>query len=185
MTDIAFDTQPQLSGETLTLRGLQAEDRDGLYAAAADPKTWAGHPASDRYKREVFDAYFDFLLQAGDVLVVADNASGRIIGCSRYYAAPDQPAAISIGFTFLDSRYWGGNTNFELKQLMLDHAFSRFSEVWFHIAPTNIRSQKATAKFGAQPVYQATLDLSGTPAAWMCFRLDRDVWQQRRAARLG
>jgi RimJ/RimL family protein N-acetyltransferase len=39
---------------------------------------------------------------------------------------------------------------------MLDHAFKSYPDVRFHIAPANIRSQKATAKLGADYVYEAT-----------------------------
>ena len=62
----------------------------------------------DRFERDSFTAYFDFLLASGGTLAVRDRASGAIIGCSRYYVAPDTPAAISIGFTFLARDRWGG-----------------------------------------------------------------------------
>lgn len=171
-----FSDQPTLLGPTLKLRPLAADDFEALYRAASDPETWAGHPATDRFRREVFSPYFQFLVDAGGALVVIDRASGEMIGCSRFYPPPDQPDGIGIGFTFLNHRYWGGSVNRELKRLMLDHAFSQASTVWFHIAATNIRSQKATAKFGAVHAYDRSLDLSGAPAEWRCFRLDRDVW---------
>ncbi len=178
-----FDPQPELMGDALSVRPLRRDDLEGLFAAAAHPEVWAGHPASDRYKREKFEPYFNSLLESGAALCVVDRQTGHIIGCSRYYPAPDQPNSISIGFTFLHHAYWGGRTNFQLKRLMLDHAFRTFPEVWFHIAPTNIRSQKATAKLGAEHAYDATLDLSGTPAPWMCFRLSKDAWERTRESR--
>jgi len=173
-----FNAQPELASGLLALRPLRRDDFDGLFAAAGHPEVWAGHPAKERYKRDVFEKYFDFLLGTGSTLVVIDRASGKIIGCSRYYAAPDQPGSISIGFTFLNHAYWGGGVNFELKRLMLDHAFKTFSEVWFHIGPDNIRSQKATSKLGAEHVYDAVLNLSGSPAPGMCFRLRKEAWEQ-------
>ncbi|WP_210270233.1 GNAT family N-acetyltransferase [Aureimonas sp. ME7] len=176
-----FDDQPTLVGPTLDLRPLVSGDLDALHAAASDPLTWAGHPATERYKRENFEPYFRQLVALGGTLAVEDRAAGRIIGCSRYYVAPDQPDAISIGFTFLDRSHWGGATNRELKTLMLTHAFASFDAVWFHIAPSNIRSQKATAKLGARHVYDAVLDLAGTPTPWQCFRLDKAEWERRRA----
>ena len=175
MTTSPFDLQPELVGETLSLRPLCREGFDGLYAAASDPETWAANPATDRYKEDVFSKYFDFLLNNGGTLVILDQQQDRIIGCSRYYVGPDVPDSISIGFTFLQHAYWGGDTNRELKKLMLGHAFETFSEVWFHIDPNNIRSQKATAKLGAKHRYDATIGVSGTPGNWMCFSLsDRD-----------
>jgi N-acetyltransferase len=173
-----FNPQSKLESSLLALKPLRREDLEGLYAAAADPDVWAGHPAKDRYKREVFEKYFEFLLGTASTLVVIDQASKKIIGCSRYYPAPDQPGSISIGFTFLNNAYWGGAMNFEMKRLMLDYAFKNFGEVWLHIAPDNIRSQKATLKLGAEHVYDAMLNLSGTPAPAMCFRLKKDAWEK-------
>ena len=174
----SFDLQPTLTGPTLALRPLGRADLEGLYAAASDPGVWAGHPATNRFERAAFTPYFDFLLAAGGTLAIRDRPSGAIIGCSRYYVAPDTPEAIAIGFTFLARAFWGGAANFELKRLMLGHAFESFPAVWFHIAPTNIRSQKATAKLGAEHVRTATLDLAGTPAEWMCYRLTREDWDR-------
>ena len=171
-----FDDQPTLSGTTLALRPLREDDLDALHAAAADPATWAGHPAKDRHKREAFEPYFRFLLERGGTLVVEERATGRLIGCSRFYRAPDQPEAVSIGFTFLAPDFWGGATNRELKRLMLGHAFGSVPEVWFYIAPTNVRSQRATAKLGAEHVKDAVLDLAGAPAPWMCWRLTQEAW---------
>ncbi len=180
---VSFDRQPWLEDADLCLRPLERDDLDGLYAAASEPETWAGHPAKDRHLHSVFLPYFEFLLASHSTLVVVEQASGKIIGCSRYYTAPDRPDTISIGFTFLRHVHWGGAVNLALKRLMLTHAFAHFDAVWFHIDPTNIRSQKATAKLGAAHVYDAVLDLSGAPAKWMCFRLDRTVWEDRVAAR--
>jgi N-acetyltransferase len=177
---MSFDPQPTLEGPTLTMRPLRAGDLEALHAAASNPATWAGHPARDRYKRDVFEAFFARLIELGGTLVAIDRQSGRIIGSSRFYVPPDQPEALAIGFTFLDQAYWGGATNRAMKQMMLDHAFRSVAEVWFHIDPANIRSQKATAKLGAVHAYDATLDLSGTPTHWMCFRLRREDWQQMR-----
>ena len=102
----------------------------------------------------------------------------------RYYLAPDQPQAISIGFTFLNNAYWGGATNFEIKRLMLDHPLEAVDDVWFHIDPTNIRSQKATAKLCAVHAYDAVLAISGKPMNWMCFQPTRDAWIWARASRV-
>ena len=119
------------------------------------------------------------LLKKGGTLVIIDIASDNIIGCSRYYVAPDQPDSICIGFTFLNNAYWGGTTNFAVKQLMHTHVFETFSELWFHIGSNNLRSQKATGKLGAVHVYDAMLDLSGGGAALTkCYRLTKDAWEK-------
>ncbi|MCB8820483.1 GNAT family N-acetyltransferase [Microvirga rosea] len=178
-----FDPQPQLAGSTLAIRALNQADFEGLFSAASHPEIWAGHPAKDRYQKEKFEPYFASLLDSQGAVVVTDRQSDAIIGCSRYYVAPDQPDGISIGFTFLHHAYWGGGANYELKRLMLEHAFKTYPEVWFHIAPSNVRSQKATAKLGAEHAYDATLNLAGSPAPWLCFRLTKEAWERIRQMR--
>jgi RimJ/RimL family protein N-acetyltransferase len=56
---------------------------------------------------------------------------------------------IEIGWTFLTRRYWGGRYNWEMKQLMLAHAFKFVENVIFYVGENNIRSQKAMEKIGA------------------------------------
>ncbi|WP_279482126.1 GNAT family N-acetyltransferase [Aureimonas sp. SK2] len=183
MTAPGFDPGATLVGPKLTVRKLVSADLDGLHAAASDPEIWAGHPATTRWQREVFEPYFRMLIDLGGAVAVEDRSEGRIVGASRFYVAPDQRDAISIGFTFLDRTHWGGVANFEMKSLMLTHAFAHFGEVWFHIAPSNIRSQKATAKLGAVHAYDARLDLAGTPTDWQCFRLAKADWEAVLAGR--
>lgn len=179
-----FNTQPELIGTHVRLRPLMADDFEPLFSAANDPEIWAGHPVKTRYQRDVFQSYFNMLLERGGTLAIIDVASDTLIGCSRYYVASDRPDSISIGFTFLNNAYWGGATNFHVKRLMNAHVFETFSELWFHIDPTNLRSQKATAKLGAVHDYDAMLDLSGSGAvAWKCYRLTKAAWEKTCAAR--
>ncbi|MHC8320864.1 GNAT family N-acetyltransferase [Pseudomonas sp. GB2N2] len=172
----AFDCQPVLHGNTLTLRPQTEDDLDPMFEAAGDSAIWALHPASDRYKREVFEPYFASLLETKKALVVIDNQTGKIVGGSSYYTPPDQPDSIAIGFTFLVREKWGGATNRELKQLMVEHAFSAYPIVYFHIAATNLRSQKATLKLGAVHLYDAVMNLSTAPKEWKCYGLTKEQW---------
>lgn len=180
---MAFDPQPHLSGYGYRIDPMTAEDRDALYAAASDPVTWAGHPATDRYIREKFDSYFDILLASGQTNVFRTE-DGQVIGCSRYYPAPDAENGIAIGYTFIDCKFWGGAANFAIKRLMLEYAFQSVPEVWFHIAPSNIRSQKATGKLGAKFRHDAEWGLNGgAPDQWKCYSLSPEDWAATVAAR--
>ncbi len=177
-----FDQQPRLSDDTLLLRPLAEADFEGLYLAASAPATWAGHPKHDRWQRDVFEDYFASLLDSGGCLVAIDSKpvdepDPRIIGCSRYYSAPDQLNSVAIGFTFLDHHYWGGMWNRKMKALMLEHAFSAVDEVWLHIAPSNLRSQRAAEKIGAQFQYKALLAIAGEPAETLCYSISQSQWQ--------
>jgi RimJ/RimL family protein N-acetyltransferase len=157
--------QPVLRGNRLLLRPLLPSDLEQLYAAASDPLIWAQHPASDRWQRPVFEAFFQKALESRGALVVTDNRNERngerVIGTSRYYDAvlnasseqvgPRKPySEVAIGFTFLTREHWGGEVNGELKDLMLRHAFDAMGvrRVVFHIGARNLRSRAALEKIG-------------------------------------
>jgi RimJ/RimL family protein N-acetyltransferase len=146
---MAFNPQPTLTGESLELRPLRATDFDALYAVASDPLIWEQHPNNDRWKPDVFRAFFQAALQSGGALVAVDRESGTLIGTSRYHGfAGDADSEVEVGWTFLARAYWGGRYNAEMKRLMLDHAFKSFRSVVLVIGPNNLRSQKAAAKIG-------------------------------------
>jgi len=146
---VPFDLQPTLRGQFVTLRPLRANDFEALYAVASDPLIWEQHPNNDRWRRDVFEAFFQKALDSGGAFIVTDAADGRVIGSSRYYGYDEPKSEIEIGWTFLARSHWGGRCNGEMKRLMLRHAFQFVDSVIFAIGPNNIRSQKAIEKIGA------------------------------------
>ncbi|MFW2541846.1 GNAT family N-acetyltransferase [Primorskyibacter sp. 2E107] len=168
----------RLSGTILDLSPLLPSDEQALTEAASDPLIWAGHPAIERYKPQVFAPYFSTLLSLGGTLVARDKA-GQVIGCSRYYDPPDAPGEVAIGYTFLVRAHWGGAANGQMKRLMLEHAFVQVSEVWLHIDPVNIRSQKATARIGAEHAGTGPLLMAGKSALRQSWRIRWADWRAR------
>jgi RimJ/RimL family protein N-acetyltransferase len=148
VVELKPDLQPNLKGELIELRPLRPDEFEALYAVASDPLIWEQHPQSSRYQREVFQKYFDDAVASKGALVVLDNQSGRIIGCSRYYDYKPEHREIVIGYTFLTREFWGGGTNAELKSLMLNHIFQYVDSVQFHVGEKNFRSRKAMEKIG-------------------------------------
>jgi RimJ/RimL family protein N-acetyltransferase len=144
-----FDLQPTLRGELIELRPLTSEDWDDLFAVASDPLIWEQHPESDRYKEEVFKVFFEGALESGGAFVVIDTKTQQIIGSTRFHGYDPEKSEIEIGWTFLARKYWGGQYNREMKQLMLAHAFKFVENVIFYVGENNVRSQKATEKIGA------------------------------------
>ncbi|MHA6721501.1 GNAT family N-acetyltransferase [Sphingomonas sp. RS2018] len=143
------DRQPVLTGEHVLLRPMTAADREPLYAVASDRDLWAMHPAHDRWRREVFDAFFNAGLASGGALVIIDRASGPVIGSSRYDGWDGEADEIEIGWTYLARSHWGGPYNGEAKALMLGHIFAQVGTVVFMIGEDNLRSRRAVEKLGA------------------------------------
>jgi RimJ/RimL family protein N-acetyltransferase len=146
---MSFDLQPHLKGELIELRPLTAEDWEDLFAIASDPLIWEQHPENDRYKEEVFRAFFRGALESGGALVAIDAKTQQIIGSTRFHGYDPEKSEIEIGWTFLARKYWGGRYNREMKQLMLAHAFKFVENVVFFVGENNIRSRRATEKIGA------------------------------------
>ena len=110
-----MNLQPTLRGSSIELRPLRLEDFDELFKAASDPLIWELHPQPDRYKRDVFQKYFDSGIESQGALVVLDLRSGEIIGSSRYYKYDPARREVAVGYTFLKRAFWGGESNREMK----------------------------------------------------------------------
>ena len=171
--------QPTLEGPALLLRPLREDDFEALYAAASDPLIWTQHPISNCYQHAVFQDWFAKAVASGGSVVVIDRADGRVIGSSRYYEWDEGQQAVAVGFTFLARSHWGGVANAELKGLMLDHAFRWVRTVWFHVAVSNARSQKAMEKIGAKLSHLGTRQSAGGEMEYLFFRIDRADRQGR------
>jgi len=147
-----FDYQPVLRGSLVELRPLRAEDRDDLYAVAADPLIWEQHPVKSRCEKRGFQQFFHESLESGGALVITDRETKRIIGSSRFHGYSADRDEVEIGWTFLARTHWGGTYNGQVKDLMLQHAFRFVKHVVFLIGPDNIRSQRSVEKIGAARV---------------------------------
>jgi RimJ/RimL family protein N-acetyltransferase len=162
-------------GKTISLRPLVAADFEALHAAAADPLIWEQHPDPLRYEREAFRTkFFDPAVACKMAYVVVDNASGQLVGSSRYYEQDDAKREIAIGYTFLARSHWGGSANREMKQLMLAHAFTTgFDRVWFHVGKSNMRSRKAMEKIGGQFSHEGVKEMGGMKIDYVFFKIDK------------
>nr|WP_294811764.1 GNAT family N-acetyltransferase [uncultured Sphingomonas sp.] len=142
------DRQPTLTGERVTLRPSTQDDWEALFAVASDPLIWEVHPAHDRWKEDVFRAYFDAGMASGGALTILDRTTGKVIGSSRYDNWKSEADEIEIGWTYLARDYWGGSYNREIKRLMLDHIHTQVGTVVFTVGEGNVRSRKAMEKIG-------------------------------------
>lgn len=169
------DRQPRLEGERLVLRPLRAEDWDALWAIAADRELWAVHPAHDRWQEPVFRTFFEDALAKAGALVVADKATGRIVGSSRFQEYdPANGGSVEIGWTFLARDMWGSGANAEMKRLMLAHALASVARAIFVVGEDNLVSRRAMAKIGGRLTGE-TRDIprAGEVQRHVIFEIDR------------
>jgi len=169
-----FELQPVLKGRLLELRPLRPGDFADLYAVASDPRIWEQHPARDRYREEVFRAFFNEGLESGGALLATDSGDGRVIGSSRFHGYDRERSEVEIGWTFLARSHWGGVYNGEMKRLMFGHAFRFVDNVVFLIGEGNLRSQRAVEKVGG---VRDGSRLDGKGKLRCLYRIHREAWQ--------
>jgi RimJ/RimL family protein N-acetyltransferase len=158
LTDLQIQ---ELESDLIKLVPLTEYDFERLYEVASDPLIWEQHPSSDRYKREVFESYFNGAKSSSSAFLIINKLTDKIIGSTRFYDYKPENLSVAIGYTFLAREYWGGQYNKIVKKMLLDYAFQFVDKVFFHIGPTNIRSQKAILKIGATKVGEYDLNSSG------------------------
>ena len=176
-----FELQPTLENALVKLVPLKQEDFDILYQAASDPLIWEQHPDRFRYKKNVFEKYFEGAIKSGGAFLVVEKNSDEVIGSSRYYDFDKEKKSIAIGYTFLAKKYWGTTYNRAMKTLMLDHAFKFVDTVIFHIGAKNIRSQKAIEKLGVTKVGEIEINYPGEDERLnFIYEMDTNTWTKIR-----
>jgi RimJ/RimL family protein N-acetyltransferase len=145
-----------LRGDHAILEPLAREHEAGIRAAAADGELWrlwyTSVPAPERTP-----AWFDIALDMRDRLgampfAVRDNASGEIVGSTRYFNVDAPNRRLEIGHTWYARRAQRTAINTECKLMLLGHAFDtlgciavEFRTHWFNHA-----SRNAIARLGAK-----------------------------------
>jgi len=174
-----FNLQPVLEDELIVLTPLKVTDFERLFSVAGDPLIWEMHPTKDRYKREVFQKYFDGAVESGGAFLVFDKSTGELIGSTRFYQLDEVQSRVGIGFTFLARKYWGGKYNFAMKKLMLDHAFTYVRSVIFHVGSENLRSQRAVMKIGGKQIGEVLFDMPGGKVPHIEYEIKDVDWKKR------
>ncbi len=153
---MAFVEPITLSGRHATIEPLGREHEEGLRRAAADGELWrlwyTSVPAPGKTA-----AYIDTALQSREregamPFVVRENASGDIVGCTRYFHVDAPNRRLEIGYTWYARRVQRTALNTECKLLLLTHAFEslkciavEFRTHWFNHA-----SREAILRLGAK-----------------------------------
>ena len=144
-----FSIQFPLENETLKLIPIKESDFEKLFAVASDPSVWEQHPNKNRFKREVFQTFFDGAIESRGAFLVVEKSSDEVAGSTRFYDFNPDENSLYIGYTFYGTKFWGKGINPQAKKMMLDYIFQFVDKVNFHVGASNFRSQKAMEKLGA------------------------------------
>lgn len=169
-----------LEDKVIFCRRLRSDDFETLYSVASDPKIWEQHPNKDRFRRDVFEKFFEGAILSKGAYIVYDKQVNDPIGCSRFYDYDEPSKTILIGYTFFSRNYWGKGYNHRLKKLMLDHAFTFAESVIFHVGATNVRSQRSIEKLGIEKIAEQEVTYYGEQAKLnYIYKISRDYWITR------
>ncbi|WP_312821896.1 GNAT family N-acetyltransferase [Epilithonimonas sp.] len=158
-----MNIQSTLENENVKLVPLNPNDFEELFSVASDPKIWEQHPNKDRYKREVFENFFQGAMESGGAFKIINKESNEIAGSTRFYDYNPEENSIFIGYTFYATKFWGSKLNPQVKKLMLNYIFQFVDKVNFHVGKDNIRSQKAMEKLGGKMVDEFNVAYFGEP----------------------
>ena len=145
-----------LQGEHAMLEPLGNEHLDGIRAAAADGELWrlwyTSVPAPDATAQWLATALDMRNGQGAMPFAVRDNASGEIVGSTRYFNIDAASRRLEIGHTWYAQRAQRTGINTECKLLLLTHAFETLSciAVEFRTHWFNQISRAAIARLGAK-----------------------------------
>ena len=159
-----FNLFDQIETERFALRPLTQDDRLTLFSIASDPSIWSQHPEPNRYQRPVFDRYFDKILSLEAPIIILDKHEGTPVGSSSYYFYNFEKSIITIGYSFLAVKYWGGQANREIKRELINYALQFVKVVEFEAASSNLRSRAALEKIGAILDRTSIYQIQGAPS---------------------
>lgn len=156
MTPGRFIEPVTLRGRVVTLEPLTVEHTQALAAAAADGELWRlwyTSIAPPERMHEYVGAALDMREHLDALPFVArENASGDVVGCTRYFSVDVKNRRLEIGHTWYAKRVQRTALNTECKLLLLTHAFEtlgciavEFRTHWF-----NHGSRAAIARLGAK-----------------------------------
>ena len=89
-----------LENKKVILTPLLESDFERLFEVASDKMIWVQHPNPDRFKREVFEKYFEGAIQSEGAFLISNAVTGDVIGSTRFYDYDAKARLIKIGYTF-------------------------------------------------------------------------------------
>ncbi len=180
----AWSHVPTLHGHHVALEPLQSAHVPGLCAAVQDSgldRLWYTQVPSP----QDMEHYVQVALQAqADGLAlpfVIRDASGDIVGSTRFYELDAQVPRLSLGYTWHAPRVQRSGVNTEAKLLLLQHAFETLGCIsvaletsWF-----NFTSRAAIARLGAKQdgvLRNHRRHADGTPRDTVIFSIIDSEW---------
>lgn len=145
-----------LEGKAVSLIPFELDHLSALGEVAKDEEVWR-HLSTALATDEQLRAFGELAIRERDSgnaipFTIVERATGRLVGCTRYFDLKPEHRNLEIGGTWLARAVWRSRVNTECKYLLLQHAFETRSCIRVQLCTDvkNERSRKAIARLGAQ-----------------------------------
>jgi len=146
----------ELKGKLATLVPLESSHEKDLLLAASDGKLWelwyTSVPSALSIKAYIDQAIKERSHQQSIPFVIIDNASGKVIGSTRYCSIDSKNKRLEIGYTWYSKSFQRTGVNTECKLLLLAYAFETLGAIAVEFKTNwhNIPSRNAIERLGAK-----------------------------------
>ena len=150
-----FSSSIVLENSRVRLRPLELTDFEALKAVAMDADLWqytltrADDAVSlAAYLRQAAEAREQGLRYP---FIIIDRETGELAGSTSYYSDTEPDQRLSIGYTWVGSRFQRSGLNRACKHLLLSYAFDtlNYERVELETDARNYKSRTAMARMGA------------------------------------
>lgn len=144
-----------LQGRWISLQPMLHEHVDALCVHGLDPELWRWVPSAMKGRedmlRYVESALVDQARGLALPFVIVDQASGQVIGSTRFANISVEDRRLEIGWTWLARSHQRSSANTEAKTLLLTHAFETLGAMRVELKTDalNETSRRAIARIGA------------------------------------
>ncbi len=141
-----------LEGRHVRLEPLSIDHLAGLTAAGRDPRIWRWMPLDGSTPAGMAEIVAGALAAAGAgsevPFVTIEQATGRVVGSTRYLAIVPAHLRLEIGWTWIDPAMQRTAVNTEAKLLGLGHAFDTLGLRRVELKTDALNEQSRTAILG-------------------------------------
>jgi RimJ/RimL family protein N-acetyltransferase len=146
----------QLTGNLVRLEPLAEAHFDALNEVSKDEQIWKYLKHDGLNPAQVPEYLEEAMVKKAKGIqypfTIFEQATNKIIGTTRFWRMDRANKKLDLGWTWLNSHYWGGNYNLEAKYLLLGYCFEKLEAIKVSMVASedNVRSRKAIEKLGAQ-----------------------------------
>ncbi len=185
-----IDLPSILENEYVLLTSLTLENFEHLIPVASQEKLVQYSPSAIHSPNSLRN-YVTIALEErergmGMPFIIFDKGKQLYAGSTRYMNIGWKNKVMEIGSTWIGREFQGSGLNFQMKQLMINHAFDimGFEKIEFRIDERNMRSRKAVEKLGG--VLEGTLRknvylLDGFKRNTCCYGILKEEWKKQQA----